>query len=329
LVTRWQRGKAVAEINPKWSFALMTGGPLYGESRRTAAILCDAPVRAKQLAALAVACGCDIIAPDGGADILVAELSSDPERTMRNCSEIAGYLEQSDAEALVWVGVGQIDAAFAALPVERCHFLVDADDSLAVPLLIRVNRQAKMDQLHDRNRNGDYGKLHKISDELADFARTLARIAEQEEAATPSAVSDKPISFRAAPPGVFAPMEQPMPVEAGPKAPAIRELIKLRRLRDQHFPADLFADPGWDILLDLFAAKLEGKSVSVSSLCIAAAVPPTTALRWITTMTEHGALVRKQDPNDARRVFIELSPDSDERLRAYFADAAGRNGQVI
>jgi hypothetical protein len=225
--------------------------------------------------------------------------------------------------------VDQIDAAFAALPVERCHFLVDADDSLAVPLLIRVNRQAKMDQLHDRNRNGDYGKLHKISDELADFARTLARIAEQEEAATPSAVSDKPISFRAAPPGVFAPMEQPMPVEAGPKAPAIRELIKLRRLRDQHFPADLFADPGWDILLDLFAAKLEGKSVSVSSLCIAAAVPPTTALRWITTMTEHGALVRKQDPNDARRVFIELSPDSDERLRAYFADAAGRNGQVI
>lgn len=304
----------------------MADGPLYSESRRTAAILCDAPIRAKQLAGLATACGYEIVDIAGTADILVAELSSDPERTTRDCSKIAGYLEQSDAEALVWVGVDQIDAAFAALPAERCHFLVDADDMLAVPLLIRVNRRAKMDQLHDRNRDGDYGALHKISDELADFARTLARIAEQ-EGAVPASVSDKPVSFRPAPPSVFAPLS-PAP-ESPIKPTQIRELIKLRRLRDQHFPAELFADPGWDILLDLFAAKLEGKSVSVSSLCIAAAVPPTTALRWITTMTEHGALVRKQDPNDARRVFIELSPDSEARLRAYFTDAAGRNSQVI
>ena len=41
-------------------------------------------------------------------------------------------------------------------------------------------------------------------------------------------------------------------------------------------------------------------------------------------MTEHGALVRKQDPQDARRVFIGLSPDSEERLTAYFAAATAR-----
>jgi hypothetical protein len=54
------------------------------------------------------------------------------------------------------------------------------------------------------------------------------------------------------------------------------------RLRSQHFVPALFADPAWDILLDLAAARIDGRMVAVSSLCIAAAVPATTALRWIT-----------------------------------------------
>ena len=75
----------------------------------------------------------------------------------------------------------QLESAYAALPPERCHWLVDADDALAVPILARANRRGDMDQLHDRSREGEYGALHKISDDLADFARTLARIAEQED----------------------------------------------------------------------------------------------------------------------------------------------------
>ncbi len=69
--------------------------------------------------------------------------------------------------------------------------------------------------------------------------------------------------------------------------------------------------------------------MSVSSLCIAAAVPPTTALRWITAMTESGMLVRRQDPDDARRVFIELSNETNAKLDDYFAATASRPGQII
>jgi len=36
------------------------------------------------------------------------------------------------------------------------------------------------------------------------------------------------------------------------------------------------ADPAWDMLLDLTAARAESRAVSVSSLCIAAGVPTTT-----------------------------------------------------
>ncbi|WP_340314004.1 winged helix DNA-binding protein [Rhizorhabdus argentea] len=106
-------------------------------------------------------------------------------------------------------------------------------------------------------------------------------------------------------------------------AGAIREMIRARRLRDDLFGAGLFADPAWDILLDLSAAKIEGRSVAVSSLCIAAAVPATTALRWIKQLTEAGLLRRAADPVDGRRVFIELTDAAATAMMSYFAATSG------
>lgn len=99
----------------------------------------------------------------------------------------------------------------------------------------------------------------------------------------------------------------------------IRAMIRGRRLRDQFFEATLFADPAWDMMLDLMAARLEQRQVAVSSLCIAAAVPPTTGLRWIKTLTDSGLFVRIADPRDGRRVFIELSATAAEGIAAYLA----------
>ena len=305
----------------------------YDQQSKTVAILCSAPGRMQQLQELAVACGCRVAPIELRADYLLCDISSDSDRAGQECTEIADYLNHYGAEALVWIGIDQLETAYAALPPERCHWLVDADDALAVPILAKASRRDDMDQLHDQSRDGrsrdsEYGALHRISDDLADFARTLARIADQEDGLAPS-VRDKPVSFRPAPSALFKPLVAESTRIEPPSAAKVRDLIKLRRLRDHHFPADLFADPAWDILLDLYAAKLEGKQVSVSSLCIAAAVPPTTALRWITTMTEHGALLRQQDPHDARRVFIGLSDDSEQRLLGYFADAASKGGIPI
>ncbi len=58
-------------------------------------------------------------------------------------------------------------------------------------------------------------------------------------------------------------------------------IIRQRQLRARFFDGELFADPAWDMLLDLTAARVEARRVSVTSLCIASGVPPTTALRWI------------------------------------------------
>lgn len=97
----------------------------------------------------------------------------------------------------------------------------------------------------------------------------------------------------------------------------LRAIIGARSLRNRFFPSQIFADPAWDILLDLTRAKLDGQQVSVSSVCIAASVPMSTALRWVRQMTEAGLLRRWTDPKDRRRDLIALTDTTAEHMRDY------------
>jgi hypothetical protein len=258
-------------------------------------------------------------------DLLLCDFRSDPDRIEDYLSIIVQYLNEYGAGAILWSDNQSLEAAYAALPVAQCHFIVDGQDYEALPVLSGNARLMTAQSFRQIDEPADYRSLHRISDELADFARTLARLAQQDDGG--SEFRDKPVSFRPAPSAIFEPLPTSEPVQI--TAAEVRKIIQLRRRRDRHFPVALFADPAWDIMLDLFAAKLERKRVSVSSLCIAAAVPATTALRWIGTMTEDGLLVREQDPNDARRVFIALSESAEQGLRDYFVDIGRINGAAI
>ena len=110
-------------------------------------------------------------------------------------------------------------------------------------------------------------------------------------------------------------MKMPLPAPR-----LLRRIIHHRQLRKKFFAPDLFADPAWDMLLDLSAARGEDRRVSVTSLCIASQVPPTTALRWIALMVEEGIFLRVSDKSDRRRVFIELSDASADAMARYFAE---------
>jgi len=98
----------------------------------------------------------------------------------------------------------------------------------------------------------------------------------------------------------------------------VRTMLKLRRQRDSFFGGELFADPAWDMLLELYAAALGQFRVSISNLCIAAAVPATTALRWIKQLEEGGMIDRRADPTDGRRQFVMLSEQALGDMNAYF-----------
>lgn len=85
------------------------------------------------------------------------------------------------------------------------------------------------------------------------------------------------------------------------------DIYKFRQRRAQLLPAELFGEPGWDILLDLFMARLQKRRVSVTSACIGSRVPPTTALRWISMSVDRGILERTECPNDQRVSWVKLS----------------------
>ncbi len=161
----------------------------------------------------------------------------------------------------------------------------------------------------------DAERLRRLNAEVARIAEALAKLARDGD--TGEHVRDRTDDFAAPDMG-----DAPVPAVS---AASVRGAIRARRLRDQFFAPDLFADPAWDMLLDLFAARLEGGNVSVSSLCIASAVPPTTALRWITTLTDAGLVGRQEDPADKRRAFIVLTARGVAGMQGY-AEAVGRAG---
>lgn len=108
------------------------------------------------------------------------------------------------------------------------------------------------------------------------------------------------------------------PRAALPDPRLVRRLIRQRQLRSQFFDPELFADPAWDMLLDLTAARAEHRRISVTSLCIASGVPSSTALRWISILVEGGLAERIEDDTDKRRAFITLTDRAAEAMARYF-----------
>lgn len=102
-----------------------------------------------------------------------------------------------------------------------------------------------------------------------------------------------------------------------------KDIYKLRRARAAYLPQELFADPAWDILLELFILRLENRRASVKSVCIAADVPATTALRWINVLLSKKLIERSNDANDQRIKLISITNEGFEAMRQLLA-AHGR-----
>lgn len=234
---------------------------------------------------------------------------------------LEALLARADAAAgarglalLVTVALEQIDLAAAQLRAAGAQLLCRPTmaDRVSAAAWARSRGRAR---LHDVSREGDSVRLQRLHEEVARIADALARLSRSGDGQMALAVRDPGSGYRG--PDGGDPGE--------PSAREVRACIRARRLRGQFFAGDLFADPAWDMLLDLFAADLERRRVSVSSLCIAAAVPPTTALRWIGTLHEAGLFERHADPNDRRRAYIGLSNKALEGMRSY-AGALRRAG---
>ena len=205
--------------------------------------------------------------------------------------------------AVVSANLDVLDSVDVRLAGSDVELIVDANDAdraaaLAIATARRTMPLGVADVAGDKNTE----RLRQLSEEVSRIASTLARLS--------------------AGPVVSRPILEPAPAGDVPplSADVVRNVIRARRLRARFFDEELFADPAWDMLLDLLQAEIAQLRVPVSSLCIAAAVPATTALRWLKTLVGQGIFVRRADPHDGRRVFVELAPHASTALRRYFAE---------
>lgn len=105
---------------------------------------------------------------------------------------------------------------------------------------------------------------------------------------------------------------------------AAETMYRFRRRREElmtaRFGNDIFADPAWDIILDLYIHNSKNMDVSVTNTCAAAMVPITTALRYITVLSDRGLVERTKNPKDGRSYLLRLSSEAIQIVEAMLAE---------
>ncbi len=233
------------------------------------------------------------------------------------------------AQLIVSTSLAALDGVFGCLDQSRAQILVDPRRGERLVALGRALTALSARRLRELSRE-DRLALLRLTEQISQLTERLEGLPGGTAAAEGGA-------FRFESPGLAfagAPGNAEERLVRAPRPPLpdprlVRRIIRQRQLRHRFFTGDIFADPAWDMLLDLTAARAEHARVSVTSLCIAACVPPTTALRWIGQMVDSGVFERVEDEADRRRAFIQLSDDAADSMARYFAELGQRAAQLI
>lgn len=234
------------------------------------------------------------------------------------------------AQLIVSTSLDALDAVFGCLDQSAPQILIAP--SRAERMIALGRALAYAPGLHVRElEEQDRLTLLRLTEQVAQLAQRLGGL---EGAPATAGRAEGAFRFESPRPAFAAQGDDPGDRLVAPARPAlpdarmIRQIIRNRQARARFFDGELFADPAWDILLDLTAARAEHARVSVTSLCIASGVPPTTALRWIGQMTDAGLLKRVEDPSDRRRAFIALTDSAADGMSRYFAQV-GAGGLAV
>ncbi|SFP56295.1 hypothetical protein [Sphingomonas rubra] len=97
----------------------------------------------------------------------------------------------------------------------------------------------------------------------------------------------------------------------------VRTLLDQRRQRRDFLPEELFHEPAWDMLLALYLAWHEGRTMNVKTLVSNSEAPVTTSQRWIDHLAKLALVTRVVDPADRRRIEVTLSESGLQAIDAY------------
>lgn len=109
-------------------------------------------------------------------------------------------------------------------------------------------------------------------------------------------------------------LEQDKPEEVAIAVSTAQRLLRVRRAREQLFELPLFADPSWDILLDLYVQRCTGRQTSLSSACLASAAPVSTSMRHLKHLIDNDLIRRDGSGRDQRVQNVELTQKTFELM---------------
>jgi hypothetical protein len=102
-----------------------------------------------------------------------------------------------------------------------------------------------------------------------------------------------------------------------------RKALNDRRARAAFIGSEeIFGEPAWDILLDLFirqAAEHEDGSKAFAK----ASASESTAMRWLRVLEQTGLVGIEADPGSGQRCLVHLTPTGYEGMLRYLESIAG------
>lgn len=98
--------------------------------------------------------------------------------------------------------------------------------------------------------------------------------------------------------------------------------IESRKIRDRVLGEDLFFDPAWSILLELYVYHRRDTAVALTTLCAGSGLPPSTGLRWVTLLERRGLVSREPDTFDRRKTYARLTELAVQQIERTLDGAA-------
>ena len=135
----------------------------------------------------------------------------------------------------------------------------------------------------------------------------------------PVAVSEVASAVRAAD-ARRAAMRAAAPEKSTSSYPEMIEWLRhVQHEREGVLPTTVMNETCWNMLLHLADAELEGRPVLRTALYRASGATNPTAMRRLDDLLEVGLAIRKFDPQDKRRAYVELTAQGSQQIRALIA----------
>ena len=188
------------------------------------------------------------------ADVVVIDCPSAEAATLAALARLDVRAANAGAQLVVSTGIETLDAVFGCLDQSRAQVLVDptrGERVIALGRALAILPGMRVRELsHD-----DRLALLRLTEQVSEIAARLDRLS--------GGLAHDPAAFRFESPtddyrGEMEAAERKLLRQPRPPLPdprLVRRIIRQRRLRDRFFDSAMFADPAWDILLDLTAAR--------------------------------------------------------------------------